>query len=92
MKLSEKLDGLELKLRQLAGKLARMDREADEMARENNRLKTELDRQNGVVSSLKDKLARVQRDSAEPNGEDTREQIDHYLREIDRCIEWLRQN
>lgn len=61
MSLSKKLDGFELKLRQLASKFDRQRAENEVLKTENDKLKSELDRQSGVVSSLKEKLERTQR-------------------------------
>lgn len=98
MHLLKQLDHIELKIRQLGQKVERLQRENESLRADNLELKTELDRQRGVVGSLKDKLERTQqelerRDSVQsgPPADDLREQIDHYLREIDRCIEWLEQ-
>ena len=60
MDLSKRVDSFEIKLRQLASKLDRQRAENVALARENDELKSELDRQSGVVSSLKEKLTRAQ--------------------------------
>ena len=60
MDLSKRVDSFEIKLRQLASKIDRQRAENVALARENDELKSELDRQRGVVSSLKEKLTRAQ--------------------------------
>ncbi|WP_116107988.1 hypothetical protein [Lewinella sp. IMCC34191] len=90
------IDGLEIKLRQLAAKVDRQRAQYEATLTENENLKRELDRQLGVVSSLKDKL--VQSQSSPEGGappadtRDHQETIDYCLQEIDRCIEWLHRN
>ena len=100
MELSETLDRFELKVRQLGSKLDRLQRENAELQQENKRLKAEVDRSKGTIDSLQEKLERTHQgvvSQAEgspvpgPARQELREQIDHYLREIDKCIEWLEQ-
>ncbi|MEL7160029.1 MAG: hypothetical protein AAFN92_04670 [Bacteroidota bacterium] len=92
------LDGLEIKLRQLAAQADRQRADHERVVAENQQLKRELDRQTGIVSSLKDKLERNQ-----PLAEDgpeghaisdrtQRETIEFCLAEIDRCLDWLQRN
>lgn len=92
------LDGLEIKLRQLAAKTDRQRADYERTIAENQQLKRELDRQTGIVNSLKDKLER-----SRPNAEteasapasglaEPRETIEFCLREIDRCLDWLQRN
>lgn len=100
------LDGLEIKLRQLAAKMDRQRAAHDALVAENEQLKRDFDRQLGVVNSLKDKLERSQQ-QLEVTGEATtasetapaangqqqqREAIDFCIREIDRCIDWMQRN
>ncbi|PPK85092.1 hypothetical protein CLV84_1983 [Neolewinella xylanilytica] len=90
------IDGLEIKLRQLAAKVDRQRAQYEATLAENENLKRELDRQLGVVNSLKDKLAHSQ--PAPEAGitpverNDHQETIEFCLREIDRCIDWLHRN
>ena len=98
------LDGLEIKLRQLQAANDRQRADQERLVAENQQLKQALDRQTGIVSSLKDKLERTQ--SAEPatsadapapaDGAELsaaqRETIEFCLQEVDRCLDWLRRN
>lgn len=93
------LDGLEIKLRQLTAKADRQRADYERVLAENQQLKGELDRQTGIVHSLKDKLERSQpagEEVAASNGAapsvDQRETIEFCLREIDRCLNWLQRN
>lgn len=97
------LDGLEIKLRQLSATAERQRADHARVVAENRQLKRELDRQTGIVSSLKEKLARTQtspssEDPATPapaapaTDEETRATIEFCLREIDRCLEWMQRH
>ena len=61
------LDGLEIKLRQLAASQDRQRADYERVVAENQQLKRELDRQTGIVTSLKDKLARSHSGTAAPS-------------------------
>lgn len=93
------LDGLEIKLRQLTAKADRQRADYEQLVAENQQLKGELDRQTGIVHSLKDKLERSQlaagaapSSSEEGLNQEQRETIEFCLREIDRCLNWLQRN
>lgn len=85
------IDGLELKLRQLAAKVERQRAVHEAVVAENENLKRDLDRQRGVVNALKDKLERTQPGGA-ASSDEARETIEFCLREIDRCLDWLHRN
>jgi predicted nuclease with TOPRIM domain len=95
MELLKRLDGFELKLRQLASKFGRQQEEKSLLAKENKRLKQELDRQHGVVASLREKLEQTAATVRPLEGETTagagisQEKIEACIRELDFCIEWL---
>ena len=95
------LDGLEIKLRQLNAAADRQRADYERIAAENQQLKRELDRQTGIVSSLKDKLERshlITDEASEGSGpsvsatDDQRATIEFCIREIDRCLDWLQRN
>lgn len=96
MDLSERIDSIELKVRQLALKMERMQKENAVLQKENKQLKAELDRQKGTASVLKDKLETtqralgLQREEQPGHSEKLRDQLDQYIHELDQCIEWLR--
>lgn len=95
MQLNKRLDSFELKLRQLASKIERQEREKANLAKENSDLKRELDRQHGVVSALREKLSHTQQEDQHQPANATqvpahvRNQLDECIRELDLCIEWL---
>lgn len=101
------LDGLEIKLRQLNAAADRQRADHERVVAENQQLKQALDRQTGIVSSLKDKLERGQPNGAEPTedgttdapssdaadlSEEQRETIEFCLKEVGRCLDWLQRN
>ncbi|MFK8162976.1 MAG: hypothetical protein AB8H12_10990 [Lewinella sp.] len=98
------LDGLEIKLRQLNASADRQRADYERVLAENQQLKQVLDRQTGIVNSLKDKLERSQ-PAAEPETDKSeapnsataiskqqRETIEFCLQEVDRCLDWLQRN
>ena len=95
MNLSEKIDNIELKIRQLALKLERFRKENADLTQKNEQLKAELDKQKGTVSALKDKLTKTQgvlerqEVNESEHSQQLKQQLDQYIREIDKCIEWL---
>lgn len=98
------IDGLEVKLRQLAAKVDRQRAQYEAARAENEKLQRELDRQLGIVSTLKDKLERTTTKASTPvdagdnghavNGDNAahRETLEYCLREIDQCLDWLHRN
>ncbi|WP_157472161.1 hypothetical protein [Neolewinella persica] len=97
------LDGLEIKLRQLNASADRQRADYERVLAENQQLKQVLDRQTGIVNSLKDKLersqpaAKAETDTDTPSGgaaisKQQRETIEFCLREVDRCLDWLQRN
>jgi predicted nucleic acid-binding Zn-ribbon protein len=95
MSLAEKLEDIELKIRQLGQKMDRIEREKAGLATENQQLKTIIDRHQGAVDKINDKLERTQqelmrqREAFSKSKREIRQQIDRHLEEIDKCIEWL---
>lgn len=96
MSIVDKLESIEIKVRQLALKQERLQRENTALQLENQQLKAGLDKQEATVIALKDKLETAQR-TLENRVEDEQSQqlkqlIDQYILEIDKCIEWLHHN
>ncbi|MCB0015781.1 MAG: hypothetical protein KDE34_27895 [Anaerolineales bacterium] len=98
MDLSEQIDSIELKIRQLALKMERVQRENAALQEDNKKLKAELDRQKGKASVLEDKLEKtqramdLQREEQPEHSKELKDQLDQYIHEIDQCIEWLRKH
>lgn len=97
MSVNDQIEHIELKVRQLALTLERLRQENDDFRTENERLKAELDRQRGTTDALKDKLEKTQgvldqqKENTSAHAQQLRQQLDDYIREIDKCIEWLHQ-
>jgi len=98
MNLTDKLESIEIKVRQLALKQERLQRENAALHTENQQLKAGIDKQEATVIALKDKLETAQRaltERAEEEDEQSqqlKQLIDQYILEIDKCIEWLHHN
>ena len=96
------LDGIELKLRQLTAKVERQRAQYRTVVADNERLQGELDRQQGLVTALQDKLARATSTTSQPattpapaaidTTTEQRDTIAYCLEEIDRCLDWLHRN
>ncbi len=93
--LSGKISGIELKLRQLALKLERLQEENIVLLKENRQLKTKLSQKpSTIVKTIKESATvptGVETDRAEnqASSKKIRKEIDQYIKEIDKCIEWL---
>lgn len=98
MNLNERLEHIEIKVRQLALKQERLQRENTALQIENQQLKAGIDKQEATVIALKNKLETAQRaleDRVEEEDEQSqqlKQLIDQYILEIDKCIEWLHHN
>jgi len=95
MSLSQKIDGIELKVRQLSLKMERLEQENAQLLEENKQLNTKLTEQSQKIGVLKGSLAKkqealeVKRADEHKDLGKIRKQLDHYIAEIDECIEWL---
>ncbi len=95
MNLLERIDNIELKVRQLAQRLERLKQENAGLRQENTTLKADLDRQRGTVSALSNKLEQsqralgAQREVQPKQSKELQQQLDQYIEEINHCIEWL---
>lgn len=95
MNLLERIDNIELKVRQLAQRLERTKRENTELQQENKSLQAELDRQHGIIKVLNDKLEQAQRalspaqEEQPEHAEQLKHQLDQYIEELNNCIAWL---
>ncbi len=91
----QKVDGIELKVRQLALKLERIQNENSLLQEENKQLKKELFSQQQLVGDMEQNLLKTQKALSKKREEDPegskklRKAIDQYIDEIDKCIEWL---
>lgn len=96
MELAKKLESIVTRLRLVQDRLAELEARNQELLQENTALKTALARREKTVPALQNKLETAPRgrneaaDGVPPELDtDIRQQIMHYLSEIDKCIEWL---
>jgi len=93
--LSEKISSVELKVRQLALKLEQLQNENRSLHDENDQLKNSITDHNKRVISLEEKLLNTQqvleskRENDPESSKKLRKDIEQYIKEIDKCIEWL---
>ena len=93
--LIDRLIQIELKVKQLALKAERLQQEQYILQKENEQLRNSLRAVQATKGLLEQKLADAQQ---QINGKDVedpvkskqlRKEIDQYIKEIDKCIEWL---
>ena len=96
--LTDKLSNIELKVRQLALRLERLQNENSTLLLENKNLKSELLQNTNKLGQMEEKVVRSKvaldskRDSDPEYSKKLRKEIDQYIGEIDKCIEWLQNN
>ena len=99
MGLSEKLDHIVGQLQNLQHKLQDLEQDKANLQAENNKLKIGLQAlqtsKNAAVHNILEHVEKEDKGKEEGTraalDQDIRQQIDHYLSEIDQCIEWLRE-
>jgi predicted nucleic acid-binding Zn-ribbon protein len=93
--LTNKLNNIELKVRQLALRLERLQNENSTLLLENKQLKSELAQNNSKLDQMEERVARskvaldLQRESNPESSKKLRKEIDQYITEVEKCIEWL---
>ncbi len=98
MSVTELFENIELKIRQLALKVERLEKENLALKNKNEKQKVELDLQKDTVNALNEKLQEAQKAVSSRQNEDRehseqlKQQMDQYIKEIDKCIEWLHNN
>jgi regulator of replication initiation timing len=93
--LTHQLDNIEQKVMQLLEAMTALRQQNASLLKENNRLKADLEAQQERIGELTERLTNSQQALAGQRGDDSestqklRKQIDQYIHEIDKCIEWL---
>lgn len=93
--LTEKINNIEDKVRKLALKMERIQQENVALTEQNRKLVDELASKGTMVSDLQAKLANGQQRIVTEVKKDSgvnkklRKEIDQYIKEIDKCIDWL---
>ena len=96
--LAEKINGIEQKVRQLAAKLEQVQKENAAYKEENRKLRTDLavimEKESQIQpSKVVEPPNVVVKNGGEPvNSKKLRKEIDQYIKEINKCIEWLQDN
>ncbi len=92
--LSEKIGGIESKVRQLASKLERLQEENSALLDENKKLKKDLIQKNTEIIGLEKRskilpLAEKTSRDEDKRSKQLKKEIAQYIKEIDKCIDWL---
>jgi uncharacterized coiled-coil DUF342 family protein len=93
--LVQKIDGIEWKIQKLAQKMKLLKKENSALLEENLQQKTELEGHKKNIYNLEAQLSRTREtlESSHKNGSGSskllKEEIDQYISEIDKCLEWL---
>ena len=94
--MSEQLANIEKNIQQVVEELKKLQRENTVLAEENKKLKADLAVQSDRIGHLTQRLYNTQQALAGQRGnsetessQKLRKQIDQYIVEIDKCIEWL---
>lgn len=98
MEIQNLIDKIEKKIKLLAQKLERCQEDYNAVKRDNQILIEKLNERDQAVRNLQTKLKESletieQQEKDEPvHKKNLKMQIDQYIREIDKCIEWLNNN
>ena len=96
--LADKIHGIEQKVRQLAAKLEAVQKENAAFREENRKLRTDLAVIMEKESHISPQMVVPPPKTASKNGGESvnskklRKEIDQYIKEINKCIEWLQDN
>ena len=92
---TDKLNNIELKVRQLALRLERLQNENSTLLLENKKLKSELLQNTTKLGQMEEKVVRskvaldLKKSSDPEHSKKLRKEIEQYIAEVDKCIEWL---
>lgn len=93
--LTQQLENIEQKVQQLVEAIAALRQQNAVLSKENIKVKAELEAQQERIGELTERLTNSQQALVGQRGDDSesnqklRKQIDQYIKEIDKCIEWL---
>jgi regulator of replication initiation timing len=93
--MTQQLDIIEQKVKQLLEAMDILRQQNTSLLKENKQLKADLEAQHERIGELTERLTNSQQALAGQRGDDSentqklRKQIDQYIHEIDKCIEWL---
>ena len=92
------IESIELKIKQLALKIERLEKENLTLKSQNEKQKVELELQKETVKALNENILDAQTVMDSRKKEDSehsaqlKQQMNQYIEEIDKCIEWLHNN
>ena len=90
------MDTIEMKVRQMALRLQRVQKENDKLVEENGKLRAELSKYSNKTNDLEKKLQRTtvaleeKQENDPEHSKKLRKEIEQYIKEIDKCIERLK--
>jgi FtsZ-binding cell division protein ZapB len=93
--LQERLETIEWKVQKLVQKMQLLKKENSQLIEENIRLTKEVDQYKKNKENLEAQFSKTREaiESTQAKGsvdkKKLKEEIDHYINEIDKCIEWL---
>ncbi|MEO1514618.1 MAG: hypothetical protein AAFV95_06385 [Bacteroidota bacterium] len=92
--LSDKISGIELKVRQLALKLERLQNDNVALLNENNQLQADLreERRKKSTAVVPSEPMTVRGGMDVEQKKKLRKEIDLHIKQIDKCIEWLQKS
>ena len=93
--LSDKIEGIETKVRQLAARLHTLQVTYEQLKLEHKKLKTELIQKNTKLFELEKRtktlpLTQKKHGTAQLRVKQMKKEIIQYIKEIDKCVEWLK--
>ncbi len=95
--MTERLEHIEKKIHLLVEELKTLRNSNSVLKEENKKLKTDMAEQNDRIGILTERLSNTQQALAGQRGDNEtessqklRKQIDQYISEIDKCVEWLK--
>ena len=92
------IENIELKIKLLALKLERLQKENASLKQEKQTLQRQLAERDTLILQVQKELQKNQdlnagmKDINPEQVKQLRKQIDHYITEIDKCIDWLKNN
>jgi len=90
---SDKIEGIELKIRQLAMKLERLEGENTKLSEENKKLRAGISEKTNALGLLEENLQKSQLSLGKPEApkasKKLKKDIERYIRDIDKALEWL---
>lgn len=91
MELFDQIGNIELKIRQLTKRFKRLDGENVELLEENRKLKETLENREANFMIFKEKIKQIKERFEAAESDSDFEKTERYLREINQCVEWFKE-